>query len=175
VGLGTSGGSRPLENVSGELQVSCGPKRILLVSSSGGVLLDLLALEPWWSRHDAVWAVARAADSVSALAGQRHIHWIREASVRQPLGILTGLVQAWRILRTERPELIVSAGSAPAIPYFFAARALGIPTFWISSLNILTTPGISARICARLTSRVLLQQPSMLGAHPNGIVIGELF
>jgi hypothetical protein len=38
-------------------------KRILLVSSSGGVLLDLLALEPWWSRYDAIWAAMRAADT----------------------------------------------------------------------------------------------------------------
>jgi hypothetical protein len=171
---GPEGFLTPIEIISGELEVPSVSKCILLVSSSGGVLLDLLALEPWWSRHDAVWAVVRAADSVSALAGQR-VHWIREASIRQPLGIFTGLVQAWHILRRERPELIVSAGSAPAISYFFAARVLGIPTFWISSLNILTTPGISAKICARLTSRVLLQQPSMLGAHPNGIVIGELY
>lgn len=31
--------------------------RVLLVSSSGGVLLDLLALRPWWSRHDQVFDV----------------------------------------------------------------------------------------------------------------------
>jgi hypothetical protein len=150
------------------------PKRILLVSSSGGVLLDLLALKPWWSRHDVVWAAVRAADTASALAGQR-VYCIRDVSVRRPLGFLSGLVQAWRILRSERPGLIVSAGSGPAISFFFAARALGIPTFWVSSLNILTTPGISAKICAGLSSRVLLQQQSMLGAHPNGIVVGELY
>jgi UDP-N-acetylglucosamine:LPS N-acetylglucosamine transferase len=149
-------------------------RRILLVSSSGGVLLDLLALKPWWSRYGAVWAAVRAADTMSALAGQR-VHWIRDASVRWPLGILPGLVQAWWILHVERPELIVSAGSGPAIPFFLFASVLGIPTFWISTLNILSTPGISAKICARLSSRVLLQQPSMLSAHPNGLVIGELY
>jgi hypothetical protein len=52
---------------------------------------------------------------------------------------------------------------------------LGIPTFWLSTLNMLTTPGISARICGRLASRVLLQQRSMLKAHPGGIVIGEIY
>jgi hypothetical protein len=149
-------------------------KRILLVSSSGGVLLDLLALGPWWARHHAVWAVVKAPDSISALAGER-VHWIREASIRRPIGLITGLAQAWRIIRKERPQLVVSAGSAPAIAYFFFARALGIPTFWLSSLNILTTPGISAKICTRLTSRVLLQQSSMRGAHPDGVVIGELY
>jgi hypothetical protein len=148
-------------------------KRILLVSNSGGVLLDLLALGPWWAQHHAVWAVVRAPDSVSALAGER-VHWIREASIRRPIGLITGPAQAWRIIRKERPELVVSAGSAPAIAYFFFARALGIPTFWLSSPNIPTTPGISAKICARLTSRVLLQQSSLRGAHPDGIVIGKL-
>jgi UDP-N-acetylglucosamine:LPS N-acetylglucosamine transferase len=71
--------------------------------------------------------------------------------------------------------LIVSAGSGPAILFFLAARVRGIPTFWVSTLNVLTTPGISAKFCARVASRVLLQQPSMLGAHPSGIVIGELY
>jgi hypothetical protein len=149
-------------------------KRLLLVSSSGGVLLDLLALEPWWSRHRTVWAVIRAADTASVLAGQR-VYWIWETSVRRPLGIVAGFVQAWRILRGERPELVVSAGSGPAVSFFFAARVLGIPTFWVSTLNVLTTPGISAKICARLSSRVLLQRRSMLGAHPNGLVIGQLY
>jgi hypothetical protein len=154
--------------------VTDGPKRILLVSSSGGVLLDLLALEPWWSRYDTVWAVVRAADTESVLAG-RPVHWIRDASLRQPLGVVTSLAQAWRILYNERPDLIVSAGSGPAIGFFLAARGLGIPTFWLSTLNMLTTPGISARICGRLASRVLLQQRSMLKAHPGGIVIGEIY
>jgi len=149
-------------------------KRLLLVSSSGGVLLDLLALEPWWSRHDPVWAVVRGADTMSALVCQR-VHWIPETSIGRPLGIVPGFVQAWRILHSEAPELIVSAGSGSAIPFFLAARVLGIPTFWISTLNVVTTPGISAKICARLSSRVFLQQPSMLGAHPDGFVIGELY
>jgi hypothetical protein len=162
------------EILPGGLQVPSVSKRILLVSSSGGVLLDLLALGPWWARHQAVWAVVRAADSVSALEGQR-VHWIKEASIRWPIGLFTGLAQAWNIIRKERPELVVSAGSAPAIVYFLAARALGIPTFWLSTLNVLTTPGISAKICARLSSRVLLQQSSMREAHPNGLVIGELY
>jgi len=105
----------------------------------------------------------------------QRVHWIPETSIGRPLGIVPGFVQAWRILHSEAPELIVSAGSGSAIPFFLAARVLGIPTFWISTLNVVTTPGISAKICARLSSRVFLQQPSMLGAHPDGFVIGELY
>jgi hypothetical protein len=149
-------------------------RRILLVSSSGGVLLDLLALEPWWRQHDRAWAVVRAIDGESALAGER-LHWIRDCSAAQPWGLVPGLVEAWRILRRERPGLVVSAGSGPAVPYFLLARVLGIPSFWLSTLNLVATAGLAARICSRLASRVLLQRASMRAAHPDGVVIGELY
>jgi hypothetical protein len=154
--------------------VSDPARRILLVSSSGGVLLDLLALKPWWSRYPAVWAAVYAADTLPALADQR-VYWIEDASVRQPLRLLPGLVRAWQILRRERPALMISAGSAPAVPFYLAARALGVPSFWVSTLNVLVTPGLSAKICARLASLVLLQQASLRHAHPRGIYVGELY
>ncbi len=149
-------------------------KRILLVSSSGGVLLDLLALEPWWSRYNVVWAVVKAADTESALAHQR-VHWIVDVSMKQPFNFLPSFVHARRILYSECPDLVVSAGSGTAISFFLTARLLGIPTFWLSTLNIITTPAISAKICSQLASRVLLQRQSMLDAHPDGFVIGELY
>jgi hypothetical protein len=149
-------------------------RRVLLVSSSGGVLLDLLALAPWWSRHEVVWAAVKAADTQWLLDGYR-VHWVGEVSARRPIGVLPGVLRARRILRAERPDLVVSAGSGPAIPFFLAAGLADIPTFWISTLNVLTRPGIAARICARLASRVLLQRSSLLAAHRDGVVIGELY
>jgi hypothetical protein len=157
-----------------EVAVVTDARRVLLVSSSGGVLLDLLALAPWWSRHDVVWAAVNAADTQLLLEKYR-VHWVDDVSARRPIGILPGMLRSLRILRTERPDLVVSAGSGPAIPFFLAASLADIPTFWVSTLNVLTTPGITARICARLASHVLLQRSSLRAAHRDGIVIGELY
>ena len=43
--------------------------RVLLVSSSGGVLPDLLALRPWWGRYVAGWVAVDAPDTRELLAG----------------------------------------------------------------------------------------------------------
>jgi hypothetical protein len=160
--------------VSPDAAAGLDPRKMLLVSSSGGVLLELLALEPWWSRHDVAWAAVPAADTHPLLAGQ-HVHWIGDVSVRRPLGLLPGLLRARRILRSERPDLVVSAGSGPAVPFFVLAALTDIPTLWISTLNVLRSPGLTARICARLASQVLLQHSSQRAAHPEGVVIGELY
>ena len=147
---------------------------VLLVSSSGGVLLELLALQPWWSRHDAAWAVVKAADTESLLSGAQ-VTWLPELAASNPLKLLPALVRARRVLRDVQPGLIVSAGSGPAIPFFLLAAVRGIPTFWISTLNVSGKAGVSARLCARLASRVLVQRPIQREMHPKAIVIGELY
>ena len=44
-------------------------RRVLLVSSSGGVMPDLLALGPWWGRYDVRWVAVDALDTRELLAG----------------------------------------------------------------------------------------------------------
>ena len=148
--------------------------RVLLVSSPGGVFRDLMALQPWWSRHERAWAVVRASDTESLLTDER-VYWIEERSISQPLGVVPSAVVALGIMRREQPSLVVSAGSGPAVGFFVAARLLNVATLWLSTLNVVQTPGVTARICSRLASIVLLQQPDLLSTHKRGIVIGELY
>lgn len=149
-------------------------KRVLLASSSGGVLLELIALRPWWSRHDPVWAAAKAADTESVLKSEP-VYWVREISARRPVGLLPAVVRAAQILRRERISLVASAGTGVAVPFFVAARLIGVPSFWVSTLNVVDQPGMAARVCARLATRVLVQRDEQLACHPDAVVIGELY
>lgn len=149
-------------------------RRLLIVSSSGGVVLELMALRPWWSRHDVRWAAVRDYDTAFLLADQP-VTWLPDLSARRPLALIPALLRARRLLRSQRPDLIVSAGSGPAIPFFLLARLDGIPTFWVATLNVLSKPGASARICGKLAERVLVQRPEQLTGHPSALVVGELY
>ena len=147
---------------------------VLLVSSSGGVLLDLLALRPWWSRHRVSWATVKAVDTLSLLADM-DVHWVRERTARAPWGVVPGVLEALRTLRAADPDLVVSSGSGVSIGFFIAARLLRVPCFWFETLNLVGSTGLSGRICARLAQEVLVQRPSMLDQHPGAVVIGELY
>lgn len=141
------------------------PLRVLLVSSSGGVLLDLLALRPWWRRHESSWVAVRAADTEVALAGLP-VTW--QAG---PGWLLPATWRALRLLRRERPDVIVSAGRGLAVPYFLAGRLAGVRTIWLETL---TRTGGPARV-ARLAHVVLVQRSSRLGVHPRAVLVGELY
>lgn len=160
--------------MSGETGSGAPRYRVLLVSSSGGVLLDLLALQPWWSRHDASWVAVHAEDTAALLAGQR-VHWEREQSAHRPLGVLGAVMRSLRILRRERPDVIISAGTGVAVGVFLAARLLRIPALWLETFNIVDTAGSASRICGRLAAAVLVQRSSLVGTRPRAVLIGELY
>ncbi len=147
---------------------------ILMVTSSGGVFLDLLALEPWWKLHRVSWAAVRAPDTESILAA-KSVLWMPERRVARPFGALLGALSAFRVLRSLRPDVVVSAGSGVAIGFFLAARLLRIPSFWLETLNFIDRPALSGRICSHLASEILVQRESMLRAHPRAILLGELY
>jgi hypothetical protein len=151
-----------------------GEVQVLLVSSSGGVLLDLLALEPWWSRHNAVWAVESAPDTRSALAQATTVHWLAPPG-RRLVPLAGSLRRALQIVRAEQPDVVVSAGSSLAVPFFAAARITRTPTVWVWTLNLVRTPGISGRMCAAMASEILLQRESMRSVRPRGVFVGELY
>ena len=148
--------------------------RVLLISSSGGVLLDLLGLHGWWSRHDPVWVAVPAPDTEAVLAGQR-VHWLPEQAAARPLALLAATWTAWRLLGRERPDVLVSAGTGVAVGFFLAARARRVPSLWLETLNLVGEPGAASRLCSRLASRTLVQRRHLLATRPGAILLGELY
>jgi hypothetical protein len=146
---------------------------VLLVSSSGGVLLDLLALRPWWEQHVVHWVCVDAPDTRQALRGQA-VSWAPELSPRHPIGVLRGVRRARRLLRSHDVDLVVSAGSGVAVPFFIAARTCGVRAWWVETFNVIGRPGIAARLCARLAHLVVVQHEHLLARHPRAVHVGEL-
>jgi UDP-N-acetylglucosamine:LPS N-acetylglucosamine transferase len=148
--------------------------RVLLVSSSGGVLPDLLALRPWWGRYDASWVAVDAPDTRELLAGER-VRWTPELSPGRPDVVLAAVPAARATLRASRVDLVVSAGSGVAVPWFLAARTVGVRAVWVETFNIVDRAGLAARLCARLASQVVVQRPHLLGRHRRAVDVGELW
>jgi UDP-N-acetylglucosamine:LPS N-acetylglucosamine transferase len=149
-----------------------GGLRVVIVSGSGGVLLDTLALRPWWQRHETSWVAVRAADTEIALAGLP-VTWLPE-----PPGWPHLVAAAWRafwLLGRARPDLLVSAGRRLTLPFFVAARLRRVPTMWVETLTQTGTPCGTARLSARLAGVVLVQRPERIAVHRDAVLVGELY
>jgi hypothetical protein len=147
---------------------------VLAVTSSGGVLLDLLALRPWFGRHDTAWVAVPDVDTREALDDER-VYWLPDCERGSSRSLVRRFVDASRVLAHERPDVVVSAGTGIAVPFFVAAKLRRVPSVWIDTFNVVDRSGRVARLCSRLAALTLVQREQLLSLRPRAHLIGELY
>lgn len=149
------------------------PHRVLLVSSSGGHLAQLLALRPWWETRDRSWVSFRTSDVVSLLADEQ-VEFAHSPTTRNVKNLLRNFVVAAKVLRRRRPDLVVSTGAAVAIPFFVLARLFGIATVYVEVFDRVASRTVSGRVCRPLASAFVVQWDEQRRLYPGSVVIGPL-
>jgi hypothetical protein len=147
--------------------------KAMLVASSGGHLLQLHRLKPWWQRVDRIWVTFDKPDSRSLLVDE-DVRWAYHPTTRSAVNLVRNLGLAWRLLRRYRPDVIVSTGAGVAFPFFLLARLLGIKTVYVEVYDRIDVPTLTGRLCYPLASRFLLQWEAQKRFYPRGEVIGRL-
>jgi beta-1,4-N-acetylglucosaminyltransferase len=147
--------------------------RILLVCSSGGHLIQLHNLKPWWEQHDRMWVTFEKLDSKSLLAGER-IAWAHHPTTRNLRNLVRNLLLARRLLIDYRPDVVVSNGAGVAFPFFLIARLLGLKTVYVEVYDRVDSATMTGRLCYPLSHLFLLQWEEQRRLYPKGVVIGSL-
>ena len=98
---------------------------------------------------------------ISAGKLRRYFHW---RNFTDPLRVMWGTLQAWRIQRRIRPAAIFSKGGFVTVPVAVAGRMLGIPVLLHESDY---SPGLANRISLRFAQRICLTFPETLAYVPR--------
>lgn len=147
--------------------------KVLMVSSSGGHLAQLHALRMWWESHERTWVTFPGADTRSLLEGERVIAAYHPTTRNVP-NLLRNLGLARRVLRRERPDVVVSSGAGVAVPFFLLARLLRIRTVYVEVYDRIDSATLTGRLCYPLSDLFLLQWEEQRRLYPRGVVIGRL-
>jgi UDP-N-acetylglucosamine:LPS N-acetylglucosamine transferase len=84
------------------------------------------------------------------------------------------LWEAWRVLRKERPDLILSTGAGPVVPFAVIGNLLKLPTVFVQDMSRIRRPSLTGRIMYYLAERFFYQWPALERFFPSGICGGPL-
>ena len=87
-----------------------------------------------------------------------------------PLRLLRALVQAWRVLRRRRPQVVLGMGGFASGPGGLISRVLGMPLV-VHEQNAI--PGMTNRWLARVATRVLEAFPGSFPATTGAQAVGN--
>lgn len=147
---------------------------VLLVCNSGGHLAQLLALRDAWEPFDRLWVVPDTSDARSLLAGERVAHAFHPTTRNLP-NLVRNLRLAVRILRRERPRVLLTTGAGVAVPFAWLARLAGARVVWVESFTRIDAPSLSCRLAAPVADRVYVQWPELAARVRRGRYVGSVF
>jgi|SRR5688572_6220480 len=144
--------------------------KICLVSSCGGHLTEVRTLRSVYEGLEHFYVLDDKVLLPQDMQGKTHfVHH----SERDWLTLLN-LIAAWRILRRERPHLILSTGAGVVVPFAIVAKLLRIRIVFVESFTRVTSPSLTGRIMYRLADRFFYQWKSLEHFFPSGVYGGPL-
>lgn len=148
--------------------------KVCLVGSSGGHLTHLYMLKPFWQDHDRFWVTFNKEDARSVLEGERMIPCYFPTN-RSLKALVINSRLAWKTLRKEKPDLIISSGAAVAVPFFWLGKLFGAKTIYMEVFDRIDKPTLTGKLVYPVTDTFLVQWEEMKQIYPKAINLGSIF
>jgi UDP-N-acetylglucosamine:LPS N-acetylglucosamine transferase len=148
--------------------------KICFVTSSGGHLTHLIQLKEWWKDKERFWVTFDKEDSRSILNGERK-YWCYFPTNRNIKNLIKNTFLAIKVLIKEKPDLIISTGAAPAIPFFYIGKLLGAKVVYIEVYDRIDKPTITGKIVHPISDLFILQWEEQKKFYSKGQVLGGIF
>lgn len=148
--------------------------KICMVGSSGGHLTHLQLLKPFWECEERFWVTFDKEDAQSVLANEK-VYNCYYPTNRNIKNLIKNTWLAYRVLKTERPTIIISSGAAVAIPFFYIGKIFGIKTVYIEVFDRIDSPTITGKIVYPVTDLFIVQWEEMKKVYPKAKNLGGIF
>lgn len=148
--------------------------KVCLVGSSGGHLTHLYMLKPFWQSKDRFWVTFNKEDARSLLQDEQ-VYSCYYPTNRNLKNLIRNIGVAWRVLRKEKPDLIVSSGAAVAVPFFWLGKLFGAKTIYVEVFDRIDKPTMTGRLVSPVTDRFVVQWEEMRRVYPKSVCLGSIF
>ncbi|MBQ8246553.1 MAG: UDP-N-acetylglucosamine--LPS N-acetylglucosamine transferase [Lachnospiraceae bacterium] len=148
--------------------------KVCLVGSSGGHLTHLYMLKPFWKNKERFWVTFNKEDAQSLLEGERMYPCYYPAN-RSLKALIINTKLAFKVLKKEKPDLIISSGAAVAVPFFYIGKLYGAKTIYIEVFDRIDHSTMTGKMVYPVTDKFIVQWEEMKAVYPKAVNLGSVF
>ena len=131
-------------------------------------------LKPFWKSKDRFWVTFDKEDAKSLLEGEK-MYPCYYPTNRSVKALIKNTAIAWKVLRKEKPDLIISSGAAVAVPFFWLGKIFGAKTIYIEVFDRIDAPTVSGKMCYLVTDVFIVEWDEMKKVYPKAVNLGSIF
>jgi exopolysaccharide biosynthesis glucuronosyltransferase PssD len=149
------------------------PVKICLVASAGGHLSQLLKIVQAVNGYQAfVVTTSEAVRENLTRFGQVHV--VGECNRQHGLRVSRVVLTCWRILRRERPDVILSTGAAPGCVCCFLGKLMGAKIIWVDSITNVGRLSLSGWLVRYIADLFIVQWADLAQKYRGTEYVGTI-
>ena len=148
--------------------------KVCLVGSSGGHLTHLYLLKPFWEEKERFWVTFGKEDAKSILENEKMYECYFPTN-RNIKNLIKNTFLAIKIIRKEKPKLIISSGAGVAVPFFYIGKIFGAKTIFIEVFDRIDKPTMTGKLVYPVADIFIVQWEEMKKVYPKAINLGGIF
>ena len=148
--------------------------KVCLLGSSGGHLTHLYMLKPFWKNKNRFWVTFDKEDAKSLLENEK-VYPCYYPTNRSIKALIKNLKVAYKVLKKEKPDLIISSGAAVAVPFFYIGKIMGAKLIYIEVFDRLDKPTMTGRMVYPITDKFIVQWEEQRKVYKKAINLGSIF
>lgn len=148
--------------------------KICLVGSSGGHLTHLYQLKKFWENKNRFWVTFDKEDARSILENEK-VYNCYYPTNRNLKNLIKNTFVALKVLKKERPDIIISSGAAIAVPFFYLGKIFGAKTVYIEVFDRIDKPTLTGKLVYPVTDKFIIQWEEMKKVYKKAENFGSIF
>lgn len=146
---------------------------VLAVASFGGHLVQLMRMMRSLECECRPVYVSTAEEGRPE--GCEHYYVVQDFSRSDLWRAFDRLANLRKIIKKERPDIVISTGAAPGLMAIIVARLMGIRTVWIDSIANADRLSMCGRVARHIAHRTLTQWPHLAvnGVEYHGNILSD--
>ena len=131
-------------------------------------------LKPFWQGEERFWITFDKEDARSLLKDET-MYPCYYPTNRNLKNLIRHTFLAWKILRKERPDLIISSGAAVAVPFFYLGKLFGAKLVYIEVFDRIDKPTMTGKLVYPIVDKFIVQWEEMKKVYPKAVNLGSIF
>ena len=131
-------------------------------------------LKPFWQGEERFWITFDKEDARSLLKDET-MYPCYYPTNRNLKNLIRNTFLAWKILRKERPDLIISSGAAVAVPFFYLGKLFGAKLVYIEVFDRIDKPTMTGKLVYPIVDKFIVQWEEMKKVYPKAVNLGSIF
>ncbi len=150
--------------------------RIAFVASSGGHWEELMCLRKIAEEHDSFY-ITESGGQAEELSNHT-IYTVPQINRKQKgflLSFIKLFTKAARILKSEKPDVVISTGALVSFPFCLIGKIRGAKIIYIESFARIYDKSLTGKLVYPFADLFVVQWESLLDCYPKAVYAGSIF